>query len=1600
MHRHSTFLLLVFSIFSLPALFSQSTDTLSTSDARLFLYQIPAESSVLIEGLQKGNNYLLQFTKQDAALECFPFLTKSNSRLHSFEKKAKFITYEFQATGRTEKLELSTSCAIEEPKDYMLSVVCMDCPSKAIARSSAPIQVTQNDDEQYLIEEVFIGGGCFEVDNITKKGAANQFGVFRNGAASLNAAEGIILSTGKAVDARGPNDDRGASSGFPTAGGDPDLNALLPAGSGGIGDVVSLEFDFTPTVDKVSFEYVFASEEYCEYVNSDFNDVFGFFISGPGINGTFTNNAINIAQIPGSANYVAINSVNYEETNQYYKSNIKQPGGILGIFQDLADIFGDGCTSAEIFESAPYADDIQFDGFTTLLTAVADVIPCETYHIKLVIGDVQDKALDSAVFLKANSFNAGGNATASVNVPDAIDPTAGIAFEGCQDASITFSRSEDDASQPLQVTFSIADSSSAVVGVDYLPFQNSVTIPRGQMSFSLPIVTIKDDVDEPTESIVFELDQACSCEAKTIEFFIVEAPPFSANLGDITTCKGGEITLKPTLEGGVGAKTYSWDDGQNLDSIEVTVNQEVSYTVTVTDQCDVSAEATALITIEEQTASIQGAQKLCNGERQGEIEINLSGVGPWNLTYTRDDEVQPVIQVLESPFSLEESTAGTYKLVEAESGGCIAEVEGEASLVVSELSIDYTPQGPSCFNTKDGNITTTIGGNGQDLQYEWTNGSTEKNILDLEAGFYGLSITDNLECVFSLDSIELIAPPAITAAIVAEEVINCIDPFIPEPAITIEGGTPGHVFNIMNESGEVVEADQIGAGTYSVQVTDAAGCELEESFIVQPDTIKPIAEARGKDNLSCKILETNLSGVGSSEEEGRYIYTWSTGDGNLVSGETTLAPIIDAPGVYQLVVTDLTNGCQGKDSEMVLANYDKPQSEIADPSTLNCQVTETNILGTVVSPITDYTVEWKTEAGNIVDGQTNRSATVDAPGMYRLVVTDEENGCKDSTSVNIVQDIDAPNITIQENPVLTCTAQNVTVMATVADLQEEERAFSWSFPNPESIVSNRNTLEPVVNQPGEYTVTVNNLSNFCVSTATARVSIDTLPPLADAGTSFIFTCDLVTADLEGVSDGDNDYRWSTEDGSIEDGVQTLRPAISQAGNYELKVISNTNGCTATSRVEILEDPNRPEAIIAAPAALNCINSTLPLNASASSQGTIMDFRWRTDDGVLVDSSNPLQPIIGKEGTYQLQITNMESNCVGIAEVQVVLDTVAPLANINPAKAFDCYTTTMQLDGTGSSKGEDFVYAWNTEDGSIESDATSLFPIIGEPGTYSLLITSSKNGCSKAQTLIVEENVPRTAVVEKADPLCPNETGSITVSGVEGGVGPYRYSIDGGNSYQSVQSFDRIPAGSYAISIMDNNECELTDQVTIIAPEEIELEIDPEINIALGDSTTITPYTNIPANEIADIIWSPAIGLSCDDCLEPMARPIRSQTYDLRVMDTNGCEATTTVHFLVDTNPDIYVPNAFSPNNTDGVNDRFTVFARSSSIRQVKTLRIFDRWGTLVFEKANFDPNDPTLGWDGRFNNQQMRPQVFVYFAEVEMIDDRDLMIRGDVALVE
>ena len=250
--------------------------------------------------------------------------------------------------------------------------------------TSAQIVIQNTSTPEELVQNTLLGSGVI-VTNVTFTGLPGtsvneQIGFFDGENCNVGIDYGVLLSTGSVFNAQGPNTSGSSSLGGGFFGqSDPDLIAISGAN---INDAAVLEFDFIAISDTILFDFVFASEEYLEFVNSGFNDVFGFFLSGPGISGPYSNNAINIALIPGTATPIAINNVHADSNATYFVNN------------------GDGF-------SAPYNSDpqyIQYDGFTGPITVMATVTPGEVHHIKLTVGDAGDTAFDSAVFLSGGTF--------------------------------------------------------------------------------------------------------------------------------------------------------------------------------------------------------------------------------------------------------------------------------------------------------------------------------------------------------------------------------------------------------------------------------------------------------------------------------------------------------------------------------------------------------------------------------------------------------------------------------------------------------------------------------------------------------------------------------------------------------------------------------------------------------------------------------------------------------------------------------------------------------------------------------------------------------------------------------------------------------------------------------------------------------------------------------------------------------------------------------------------------------------------------------------------------------------------------------------------
>ena len=524
-------------------------------------------STVRLCGLEPGNSYKVIAAPmafgQRAEFEIAPApaLTKGTSSF-AFMRESK-NEVRFAAPDACVDIQVKTSSTEQgEQVPMYLSIRCETCPdAKAWLRkvtgqeNQALLEIEKGLTAQELVEDVLVGGGCFQISNVTFFGQPEQIGTFSNGLTNIGFSDGLIMATGDIDIAPGPNDTGGDNGGFGTGTPDGDLQTLT---TGAIFDMASIEFDFVPTQNQVVFEFAFASEEYCEYVNTNFNDVFGFFISGPGIVGTK-----NLAVIPSTNTPITINNLNHLVNSGLYTHNTPFTGNNCGILP----AFG------------PAVLELQYDGFTKKMTAVASVIPCQTYHIKLKIADVFDGVWDSAVFLRANSFNAGGG----VLVTPAYPGNHGSSYESCDVGSVRFQRGNGNTSLPLPVSFTIGG--SATPGVDYVPISNTVVIPAGQMEVIATITVLPDFIPEGQENILFTIPNSCACSQSTVEFLINDRPALNIEATDQFLCAGETAVLSASVSGGLPNATfdYFWSTGET--TANISSSQSGTFKVTVTDGC-------------------------------------------------------------------------------------------------------------------------------------------------------------------------------------------------------------------------------------------------------------------------------------------------------------------------------------------------------------------------------------------------------------------------------------------------------------------------------------------------------------------------------------------------------------------------------------------------------------------------------------------------------------------------------------------------------------------------------------------------------------------------------------------------------------------------------------------------------------------------------------------------------------------------------------------------------------------------------------------------------------------------------------------------------
>ena len=1359
-----------------------------------------------------------------------------------------------------------------------LAYQCITCGGGGTG-GNGPFQTQSGLSPEYLVEEVFIGGGCFTVENIQFSGAGVAGGYFSSGLSSIGIDEGIILSSGNIATAENDNF-LGSSGNNLNQAGDPDL-----ALAGVSYDAAVLEFDFTPTTDVITFDYVFASEEYPEFVNAGYNDVFGFFISGPGLNGIFSNNATNIALIPNTNTYVSIDNVNVGSFSQYYVNN----------------------TNGNL---------IEYDAYTTVLTATANVIPCETYHIKLAISDIGDGIYDSAVMLAANSFSAGLDAVVEAVVPSNVNNITDT-YEGCVDGYFLFERSDtDDNSTDLVISYTIGG--TATSGDDYTPIPTSVTIPAGQDTISLPIEAFLDGIVEPTETIELTLSEGnCNCDGppEPIVMDIIDSTPLETDLPAITACPGQDAVLTPSSTGGFPVYNYTWSDGSTGNSLTVNLTNNAVYSVTVTDACGNVAFDFATVTIQTTPpdATITDPGILCDvsggnifleaatpggiwsglgivggSNMDGEFEpAALVATGFTTVTYTitsdcgnAQDQItinlQPITASINTtdascggaadgqlqaisdgqpPFSYQWNNAltqqqahsavaaGTYNVTVTDFNGCSA----SATATINEgadLQATITPTDAACSGASNGTILVEVNNGTPNYTFAWSNGlpPIQNHISTVPTGNYTVTITDLNGCSTVLNT-TVNEPPALEANLITEPPL-CNGDASGSMVATISNGTVPFTYQwnptLPNQAEHL---GTVAAGTYSVTITDFFGCTAETSTTIEETDELTVsiqatdATCSGLDNGS---LEPTVSG-------GTAPYTFSWNDGFTLL--ENLIEIVPA-GTYDLVVTD-ANGCTAEAQATV--NELAAMTATLTPEDVLCNGDASGTLSAVVNDgQPPFTFAWS-------NGVTNQSLQLTdlTAGSYSVTITDT-NGCSTEASATINE---YPEMTASITPTpTTCGGSSDGTLDLEITNGQEPYTYAWDNGLP-----NQQDHSNVTS--GTYSVTV---TDFNGCTAEAQTTVDEPAEMTVNITAQDALCsngDPSGTLIASVSNGVEDYTYEWNPTLPNQAAHNQSVA---AGTYSLTV-TDANGCTAEASATVDEPAEMTVTITPTDALCSGGDDSGSLEATVSNGQNPYTYDW--SDG-LANQATHTESVAA--GTYNVTVTDL-NGCTAEAEA-TINEPSEMTVSITPTDALCSGAENGSLVAEVVGGTPDYAFSWsNALPNQAEHNQTVA------AGSYSLTVTDL-NGCTAEAQTTVNEPSEMTASITPTDAICEaSQTGSLDLE-VTNGTEPYTYTWD--NALPNQQDFtNELPAGTYSVTITDFNGCTAEANATIEEPLALIAEITPTDVSCSGNADGSLDLEVTNGTEPYSYSWDNGLQNQQD-----FTNELAAGNYNVTVTDFNGCTA--------------------------------------------------------------------------------------------------------------
>ncbi|MFK7807530.1 MAG: gliding motility-associated C-terminal domain-containing protein [Saprospiraceae bacterium] len=451
---------------------------------------------------------------------------------------------------------------------------------------------------------------------------------------------------------------------------------------------------------------------------------------------------------------------------------------------------------------------------------------------------------------------------------------------------------------------------------------------------------------------------------------------------------------------------------------------------------------------------------------------------------------------------------------------------------------------------------------------------------------------------------------------------------------------------------------------------------------------------------------------------------------------------------------------------------------------------------------------------------------------------------------------------------------------------------------------------------------------------------------------------------------------------------------------EIIVGGSAFGCDSVINVNLAFYPTVSASLSAA--AFVCPGDSTPITFNLEG-GTNYNVAF-DNNGTVVNLSN----ITDGHTIMVAPTTTTTYSILAVAELSIPCNTILPNTSITIDVSNITLTATVDSDfdgfnvscndsadgaATAVADNGQAPYQYDWSDGSTGAVQNTL-----AAGSYQITATDAA-GCTAETAILLTAPTAIELTATAEAPSCFGDIdGQLILDTIIGGTGPYEYSIDG-FIYESVDTFPfvipNLASGETQLFIQDINDCSIISNNTIPSAVENIISLGDDQEILLSEDYRLPTFTNF---SVDTLIWSTTEYMDCDTCLQPTVTPQFTTAYSIEAIDENGCLVRDEVTITILKPRQVYIPNAFSPNG-DGNNDFFTVFS-DQAIQQVNYLRVFDRWGELVFQNMNFDPNNPQLGWNGDFKGKGMQPGVYVYVAEVLFVDGLVLLYEGDVTIMK